>query len=119
MTEPLAFSPNPKEAEVTDEKPLACSLDAGELEPRLAAIAAVGAEGLIAREAEGECHLLRFRSDPATRRRLEDIVAAEAKCCSFLDLSLTESGDELVLAIAAPAAGRPVADQLAQAFSAR
>jgi hypothetical protein len=35
---------------------------------------------------------LRFRSDAATHKRLEEIVAAEAECCSFLGLELDEHG---------------------------
>jgi hypothetical protein len=104
---------------MTEDKPVACSLGAVELEQRLAAIAEVGAEGLISRDLEGERHLLRFRSNAATRQRLEAIVAAEAECCSFLDLSLKEEEGELVLSIAAPRAGQSVADELAEAFARR
>lgn len=84
---------------------------------RLAAVARLGRESLIGREAQGTRHLLRFRSDALTRRRLEEIVAAEAKCCSFLDLELDERGGELVLSVAAPEDGQPVADELVAAFA--
>lgn len=77
----------------------------------------MGAAGLIARDTENGKHKLRFRSDPKTRRRLEEIVAAEAQCCSFLDLKLTERGDELVLTLTAPDGGQAVADELAAAFA--
>jgi hypothetical protein len=96
--------------------PIVCSLDAGGLEERLAAIGEVGAEGLIDRRAEGGGHHLRFRSDPKTRRQLEEVIAAEAECCAFLELSLREAGEELILAIAAPEAGQSIADTLAGAF---
>lgn len=101
-----------------DEAPIACSLNARELTERLAAIAEIGASSLISREIEDDGHLLRFRKDATTQRRLESIVAAEAKCCSFLDLSLRDRDDELVLSIAAPVDGRAVADELALAFEA-
>jgi hypothetical protein len=103
---------------MTRDTPTTCSLDAAELEQRLAAIAAIGADSLIARSVEGERHLLRFRSNAATRRRLEGIVAAEGKCCSFLDLSLSERGEELVLSIAAPQDAQGLAEGLAAAFAA-
>jgi len=74
---------------------------------------------LIDRSAEGDRHRLRFRADATTRRRLEEIVAAEAKCCSFLDFSLEERGGELVLWISAPEEGKPVADELGAAFAGR
>ena len=101
-----------------EETPAACSLDASRLERRLAAIAEVGAESLTSREIDGEGrHLLRFRPLAGTRYRLEQIVAAEAECCSFLDLHLSEEGGALVLSIAAPANGGSVADGLAEAFA--
>ncbi len=97
--------------------PTACSLGAGDLRERLNEIAAVGAESLIGRSTDGDRHLLRFRSTEATRRRLEAIVAAEAECCSFLNLSLEDQDDVLVLSISAPEDGQPVADELAAAFA--
>lgn len=102
---------------MTEGTPIACSLDASDMRQRLGEIAEVGADSLIERSADGERHLLRFRSDAETRRRLEAIVAAEAKCCSFLDLSLEEQGGELVLTVSAPEDGQPVADELAAAFA--
>ena len=99
-----------------DDTPFACSLGAGELEQRLAVIAETGASSLISRTVEGNRRLLRFRASERTRQQLEEIVAAEARCCSFLDLSLSERNNELVLSIAAPRDARPVADELADAF---
>lgn len=102
---------------MTKDIPMACSLDAGELEQRLAAIAEVGANNLISSDTADGSHLLRFPADTTTRRRLEDIVVAEAECCAFLDLSLSEEGDELHLSIGAPKDAQQIADELAGAFS--
>ena len=101
---------------MTNDTPVACSLGAGELQQRLAAIAETGASSLISRDIEGDRHILRFRASQTAQRRLEGIVAAEAECCSFLDLSLSEDRDELVLSIAAPKDAQAVADELAGAF---
>ncbi len=101
---------------MTDDNPIVCSLDAEGLQRRLAAIAAVGADSLISTQVEGDCHLLRFRTNAATRKRLEEIVAAEAECCSFLDLSLHGEGDKLVLEIAAPQEAQALAGGIATAF---
>jgi hypothetical protein len=98
------------------ELPVVCSLEAGDLEERLAEIAEIGAEALIDRRSTDEGHLLRFRSDPTSRQRLESIVSAEARCCAFLELSLKETDGNLVLSIAAPEAGQATADALAGAF---
>jgi hypothetical protein len=103
---------------LTEAIPIACSLRAGDLEQRLAAIAKIGAESLAGHETEGSRHLLRFRSDATTRRRLEEIVAAEAQCCSFLDLTLEDCGGELVLSVEAPQDAQAVADDLAATFAA-
>jgi hypothetical protein len=103
---------------MTAATPASCSLDGDGLVRRLQEVAAIGAEALIEHRVDGERHLLRFESDPSIRRRLEALVAAEGRCCSFLDLSLQEDGDRLVLALAAPAGGQPIADRLAAAFMA-
>jgi hypothetical protein len=101
---------------MTNESPVACSLAAGELKQRLAAIEEVGAHSLIAHALEANRHVLRFRASPAVRRQLEEIVAAEAECCSFLELSLGEDRGDLVLAISAPEHAKAIADELAGAF---
>jgi len=104
---------------MTEETSIACSLSGGELQDRIAAIDAIGADSLIRSGTDGARHLLHFHSDSVTRRRLEEIVAAEAECCSFLDLQLSEQDGELILTIAAPRNGQPVADELAEAFANR
>lgn len=101
---------------MTKALPIACSLDAGDLKGRLATIAEIGAASLLGREVDRGRHLMRFRSNAETRRRLEEIVAAEAECCSFLDLTLEERSGDLVLSVAAPKDGQAVADELAAAF---
>lgn len=102
---------------MTDPKPIACSLGASDLQQRLDRIAEIGAAGLIARDVEDETHALRFRADETTRRRLEEIVAAEAECCAFLQLELIEREGELVLTLAAPQDGQAIADALAAIFA--
>lgn len=104
---------------MADSDPTACSLGAGALEQRLAAIAETGADSLISRHAERDRHLLRFRGDAATRARLEEIIAAEAECCSSLDLSLDQDAGELILSIVAPRDAQALADGLAGAFAIR
>ncbi len=99
-----------------ESPPIACSLDADDLRRRLEEIAALGRESLTRRFRAGDTQILGFRPDPSTRRRLERIVAAESQCCPFLDLTLAEEGDELVLRISAPADGAAVAAELAPAF---
>lgn len=86
---------------MTDDSLTSCSLNHGDLQIRLEEIAKLGSESLVAQETQEDRHLLRFRNDTETRRRLEALVAAEAQCCPFLDLTLAESDDELVLTVVA------------------
>lgn len=102
-----------------DPKPIACTLGTSQLRQRLDEIAALGAESLLGHELEDGVRTLRFRRDDRTRRQLEGIVAAEARCCPFLELSIDERDGELILTVDAPTEGRPVADELARAFSAQ
>jgi hypothetical protein len=104
---------------VTDPQPIACTLDENDLRQRLEQIATLGANALIAHEETNGTHTLRFRRNDETHRQLEEIVAAESQCCSFLDLSLGEHDGELILALDAPIESRPVADELARTFSAK
>jgi hypothetical protein len=103
---------------VTDPNPIACTLGESDLHRRLEQIATLGSGALIAHEEASGIHTLRFRRDEETRHQLEQIVDAEASCCSFLDLTMDERDSELVLTVDAPTEGRPVADELAKAFSA-
>ncbi|HEX2097228.1 MAG TPA: hypothetical protein VHF50_07670 [Solirubrobacterales bacterium] len=102
---------------MSDETTIACTLGAATLEERLATVKTLGAESLLSHEREGNRHLLRFHDTAGTRLRLEEIVAAEAECCSFLDLDLKQDSNGLLLSIAAPAgAAMAVADGLAASF---
>lgn len=101
---------------MTDPKPIACTLGENDLRRRLEEIAALGADSLIDHESKDGVHSLRFRRDDRTRDQLAEIAAAEARCCSFLDLSVSERDGNLMLTIAATEGGEPVAQALALAF---
>jgi len=100
----------------SDTTPIACSLGGGELRERLVRIAALGARSLISHRANGGTHVLRFRGGAETRGELEEIVAAEAGCCPFLELSIDSRDSDLVLSISAPRDAEPAAKALALAF---
>jgi hypothetical protein len=101
---------------MSEELPLACSLETSALEQRLAAISELGEESLLGSTVERDRRVLRFRADRGARERLREIVAAESKCCPFLDLSLSEEDGEILLSIAAPKEAEAVAEGLAAAF---
>jgi hypothetical protein len=104
---------------MTDPNSIACTLDRSALRQRLDEIATLGAAALIAHEGTGGTHTLRFRRDEETRRQLRQIVDAESRCCSFLDLQINERAGELFLTVDGPGEAQAVADEFASAFSAR
>ena len=98
---------------MAEQLPIACTLTADELPERLGEMRAIGRDALIAAGERG----LRFRADPGVRERLEALAAAEAECCAFMTLAVTEENGELVLSIDAPPDAEPVVHELVAAFA--
>jgi hypothetical protein len=99
------------------ELPIACSLTAAELPARLVEMAAIGQSSLLGAEASERSAVLRYRGDRPTRARLAAIVAAEAECCAFLTVRLSDADDGAIrLAIEAPAGAEPVLRELVTAL---
>jgi hypothetical protein len=101
---------------MSTELPMACTLTPAELPARVAEMAAVGRDALEAAEVRDREAVLRFRVTGDTRERLAAIVAAEARCCAFLDMDLRHDAGRLVLTVGAPAGAEPVLDGLVAAF---
>ena len=101
------------------DPPIACSLDAGALSDRLAHMAELGGAALLDARIDGRRALLRFAAGGEVRGRLDGIVAAEARCCPFLGMDMTEEPGTLTLAIVAPAGAEPVVEDLVAAFTRR
>jgi hypothetical protein len=101
---------------VNDPLPIACTLTGDELPRRRAEIRALGRGALLSVERHKARAVLRFR--PAAREELERIVAAESRCCSFLDLAISAEPEAAVLTIAAPPGAEPVMNGLVDAFAA-
>jgi hypothetical protein len=100
------------------ELPIACSLSAAELPARLAEMNDLGRSALLGVERKGATAVLRFRHGGETSERLAAIVAAEARCCAFLDMTLRQTHDVLALTMSAPPDAAPVLDELVAAFAA-
>jgi hypothetical protein len=97
------------------ELPVACSLDAARLRAREAELAALGRSLVSVSDPDGPRLVLRFTSDDLTRERLDRIVAAEAECCPFLDLRVSE-GETLELSIDGPDEAAPLIADLGGAI---
>ena len=92
------------------EIPIACTLAPDGMTARLALIDALAADGLLDRTPTDTGLRVRLRDTPDVERRIRELVAAESKCCAFLDFELAREGGDLILDIAGPANARPVID---------
>jgi hypothetical protein len=101
----------------TTDLPIACLLGAGDLETRQAELSAIGRRSLVSVDrADGTRVVLSFNNDAETKLELERIVAAEAECCAFLELTITD-GDQLTLTIDGPPGAAPIVDELIGAIA--
>jgi len=101
----------------TNDLPLACSLGAGDRDARLKDLTEIGRRLLSLTRRAGAPVLLRFSRDPDTKAELERIVAAEAECCAFLDMRITEQDEALQLSIAGPQGSEPIVEELMEAIA--
>ena len=90
--------------------PIACTLAPDGMTARLALIDALAADGLLDRAGTEAGVRVRLRDTPEIARRTRELVAAESRCCAFLDFHLGREAGELVLDITGPADARPVID---------
>jgi hypothetical protein len=92
------------------DPPIACTLTPGDMTARLALIAELAADGLIDRTPTESGLRVRLRDTPLIEQRTRELIAAESRCCAFLDFSLDRVRGELVLDITGPPDARPVID---------
>lgn len=88
--------------------PIACTLTPDGMTARLALIDALAADGLIDRAPTETGLRVRLRDTPQIEQRTRELIAAESRCCAFLDFTLAHHGGELVLHISGPPDARPV-----------
>jgi hypothetical protein len=101
------------------DQPVVCSLSIGVYAERLGLIRRVGAAAMLRVDRRADRAELRFRPGGQVARDLREICDAEAKCCAFLRLELTEEHDATVLSIASSNPdGAFMIDELANAFAA-
>jgi hypothetical protein len=88
--------------------PIACTLSPDGMSARLALIDALAADGLLDRTATAAGMRVRLRDTPDIEQRTRELVAAESKCCAFLDFEVGREDGDLVLDISGPDDARPV-----------
>ena len=91
-------------------QPIACTLTTDGMTARLALIDALAADGLIDRTTTAAGLRVRLRDTPEIERRVRELVAAESRCCAFLDFALARHEGELVLDVSGPEEARPAVD---------
>jgi hypothetical protein len=100
-----------------DALPIACSLSAGELDERMAQMAALGREALVGTRIDGTRARLRFAVAPDVRERIDAVVTAESRCCAFLTMRVTDEPGAVVLTIDAPGGAELVLSEMVDAFA--
>lgn len=97
--------------------PIACTLSSAGMSERLTEMKLIGQSALISAGQDGAVASLRFRAEPGLSERLKTVVAAEAECCAFLELDLTERDGALELSIHGPPEASEIVGDMVGAFS--
>ena len=92
------------------ETPIACTLSPGGFTARMALIDTLATDGLLDRTRTDTGLRVRLRATPDIEQRTRDLVAAESRCCAFLDFQIGRDDEALVLDISGPADAQPVID---------
>ena len=85
---------------VTNDAPIACTLDAGDYKSRLAWIAALNAEALRDERLDGPRLELTYAA--GARERVLQMVRQEQACCGFLGFEVREDAEAIRVTIEAP-----------------
>jgi hypothetical protein len=94
--------------------PIACSLEAGAFQERLAWIAGLNRDGL--RDWRRQGRALELHYDSTVRDRVRELVRREAECCAFLTIEVDESDGLVRVSIAVPASAAESAEILLAPF---
>lgn len=90
------------------DQPIACTLTPDDTTARVALIEALTADGLLERTATETGIRVRLLDRADIERRTQELVAAESRCCAFLDFDLRRENGALLLDISGPEDARPV-----------
>ena len=99
------------------DQPIACSLSATELPERLADMADLGNAALLEIRRAGARAELLFAAGATVRERLERIVAAEARCCPFLNMRLRENAGVITLHLQVPEGADQAVSEITDSFA--
>ena len=91
--------------------PLACSLSGKELRERGDWLERLGRH-VVRREPRPGGMVVRFRREAGVEEELRELVAAEARCCPFLTLSVRAEGDLLELDVSGPPDAQGIVEEM-------
>jgi len=94
----------------SENKPIACTLGAGDYKQRLASIGTLNQEALLSHSRHDLNLLLIYTVDAA--HRVRQMVREEQECCSFLNFDLDQGAEEIQLTITLPERAREAADDI-------
>jgi hypothetical protein len=94
------------------EPVIACSLNATDQSKRLEAAADLRDRALVGSEEIPGGLRMRFSARPGIRKELEQLIAAESGCCSFLRFELRSRERDLILEVTGPDQARPIIAEL-------
>ena len=87
--------------------PNGCTLESDELVTRIAEWREVSAQAL-SRKVEPARITSVYPPDPQLLKRLEDLIAAEAECCAFLEFTIQAGTDQTIVQLSFPEEARPL-----------
>lgn len=90
------------------DQPIACTLSGSEFAERTQDTAALARRALRSRQPIPEGTRLTFEASADTERELRAVIAAESRCCAFLQLDLRSYHDALILDITGPDEAEPI-----------
>ena len=94
--------------------PVACSLTPEEMRDRQASLIPALLGRAVAIDPSGEGYVLRFNSDAASLHSIAEMIAAESRCCPFLqfDLCVPPAQGNVTLTVSGPKGTRAFLDAL-------
>jgi MerR family copper efflux transcriptional regulator len=91
--------------------PIACTLNATELDDRLSTVEALRRDALAGQSEIPGGVRMHLRNAPGIEARVRKLAAAESRCCAFLSFRIETTEDEVLLDITGAPEARPVINE--------
>lgn len=86
-------------------EPAGCSLNSDQVRERISAWQEVASYAM-SRQVQADRIISIYPKDADVLRRLEELIAAEAECCSFLEFTIEERDDDTLVQLTFPEEAR-------------